>query len=97
MTKYAVHPGFVTSRTDGDEHYMGALELVRLYQLKQGEYVVVNRDKWGELTIASRALNTEGMHNLYPRYDGHYGRPDEPHDYTHGEGYEVTENDPCNR
>jgi len=64
--RYIVHPGFVVSRTDGDQHYIGYSQLIALYKVdptlcilyKEGEYI-------------PRALDA----HLYPKYSGDYSLP----------------------
>lgn len=65
---YALHGGFVISRTDGDRHYVAGYILVRLYELAQNEYII-----WREDYNYSRQWD-DYIH-LYPRSDGKYGRP----------------------
>jgi hypothetical protein len=65
--KFALHPGYINSANDNQLHYIGIKQLERLYELKQGEYIVWNDHLkghvWGDYL------------HLYPRYDGKYGRP----------------------
>jgi hypothetical protein len=68
--KYAIHPGWITSMVDGDSHYIGVGQLVRLYQLLPGEWI-----RW-ELEADKAGRDPEGYIHLYPRFDGNYGRPD---------------------
>jgi hypothetical protein len=70
LPKYALHPGYVISKNDGDEHYISAGQLARLYRLGPFEYCV-----WVEPNIYLRVW--EDYIHLYPRYDGNYGRPDD--------------------
>lgn len=63
--RYAIHPEYVTSQTDGDRHYIDAQTLVRLYNLKPHEYVV-----WQD-----RGMREEDFIHLYPRQDGNYTKP----------------------
>lgn len=72
MTKYALHPGFITSERDGDLHYIGVAQLARLYQLRPSEYIVWDRKR--PETYQGREWN-DYVH-LYPSYRGNYGRPD---------------------
>lgn len=62
-------PGWVTSRTDGDQHYIGEGDLTRLYGVSPAECVSAERPH--EL----RGLDTEILIQLRPRYDGNYARP----------------------
>lgn len=69
--KYALHPGWVRSKTDGDEHYISTVQLARLYELRPSEYIV-----WGTASQYSLMYRWDDYIHLYPRYDGDYGRPD---------------------
>ena len=72
---YAIHPGYVTSKNDGDLHYIGVAQLVRLYKLRAGEYITWDRNR--PETYLGR--NKEDYIHLYPRYDSDYRRPEEYH------------------
>lgn len=61
--RFLVIPGWVTSKTDGDKHYIGVGQLVRLYQLRPGEWT-------------DREGGSYGLKRLYPNHHGHYGHPD---------------------
>lgn len=62
MKKYLVCPGYVTSRHDGDRHYIGAESLMHLYGVKQEECVVWDGfSRWPEDLIPLR-----------PRFRGDY-------------------------
>jgi hypothetical protein len=71
VKKYAVHPGFVISRIDGDKHFINSAQLARLYELDSDEYIVWNERE--PRTYLGR--REEDYIHLYPRYDGNYGRP----------------------
>ena len=64
VKKYALHPGYVISRNDGDEHYIGEWQLQRLYGVQPNECVLVGPGVAGE-----------GLIHLRPRYDGNYTLP----------------------
>lgn len=67
MPRYIIHPGFITSKTDGDFHYVGYQQLVTLYKVDPrdcGLYSPVNfypADSMYEYIV-----------HLYPRWDGNY-------------------------
>lgn len=65
--KYALHPGWITSKFDGEEHYIGISKLADLYELRPGEYHV-----WQE---PHDIRCWDDYIHLYPSYDGNYGRP----------------------
>jgi len=69
--RFAIHPGTVTSKNDGDRHYVTAHRLASLYQLKTGEWIV-----WHE-KVSEKFYNWNDYIHLYPSYEGNYGRPDE--------------------
>jgi hypothetical protein len=66
--RYVLHPGYVVSANDGDNHYVGYGALIRLYGLNHCEnQVVFSRDR--------SCLDQPGDVHLYPRYDGDYSLP----------------------
>ncbi len=67
MHKYAVHPGWITSKHDGQRHYIGIAALVRLYKIQAKEWIVWN-SHFGHLW--------EDYIHLYPNYHGNYRLPD---------------------
>lgn len=69
VRKYALHPGYVISQYDGERHFIGVRKLVRLYELKEGEWF-----RWIDNHPAYRHISDDYVH-LYPRDDGNYGRP----------------------
>ena len=68
MIKYIIYPGHVTSKEDGDRHYISAGELMHLYKVSIKECVIIRseRDHY-KLRGFKRDLI-----QLYPRYDGDY-------------------------
>lgn len=71
--KYAVYPGQVTSRNDGDRHVISAGKLMELYGVCPSECIVM-QSKEKEPCPHGR---TAGLTPLFPRYDGHYHLPRE--------------------
>jgi len=65
---YAIHPGWITSLYDGDRHYIGVGSLVRLYELRTGEWIPWHNNK---------GRDPNKYIHLYPRPDGNYGRPED--------------------
>lgn len=65
--RYILHPGTVKSKTDGQEHYISAARLARLYGLNLVDCIVHTEPK-------SYAFNVYDIH-LHPRYDGDYTLP----------------------
>ena len=61
---YILHPGYVTSKNDGDEHYVGPCQLMELYRVEPRECIVY-ADK-------GYHVSAPGDVHLYPRYDGNY-------------------------
>lgn len=73
-TFYVIHPGPVYSKTDGDLHYIGTHELVKLYGVDPN-YAV------DELRVTGGLLREEAegrvrLVHLHPRYDGNYTLPE---------------------
>ncbi len=72
--KYAVYPGPVQSKTDGDRHFIPSAMLIHLYQVNPAECLVVSRnDK--EYEIKRKQAEDRGLIRLVPRYDGNYSVP----------------------
>lgn len=67
---YVLHPGYVRSRWDGQMHYVGLRDLVRLYRLKPGTYMAFD-DRPGCRPPADAT-------HLYPRWSGDYSLPERP-------------------
>lgn len=65
MKKYTVHPGYVTSKHDGEEHFIGAEPLMRLYRVAPADCIVIPWDR-------PSPIRTTGTIHLYPRYNGDY-------------------------
>lgn len=67
--RYVLHPGYVTSATDGQDHFIGGPRLAALYgiDIRDREKVVFGdvpgyREQPGDL-------------HLYPRFSGDYSLP----------------------
>lgn len=65
---YVLHPGFVRSRSDGQEHYISAAQLASLYGVKARDCLIYPADE-----IAQRLWrDLPGALHLSPRGDGDY-------------------------
>jgi hypothetical protein len=63
-----LHPGWITSKTDGQNHYVGVSDLVGLYRVNPRECCVARP----ELLRALSREAFERMIHLYPDYTGRY-------------------------
>ena len=68
MIKYALHPGEMISKSDGDMHYISAIQLASLYKVSMTECIVI---KDGEPGNSERP----DLIHLWPKYDGDYKLP----------------------
>jgi len=59
--KFVLLPGYVTSQYDGQDHYISAGQLMKLYKVRQEECVI-----WDPYN------SYIGLTFLGPRYDGQY-------------------------
>ena len=66
--KYILHPGWVTSVTDGDRHFIGARELADLHGVNLLECMAAPAG-W---SIRTKYL-PGGAKHLYPSVNGVYG------------------------
>lgn len=69
MKKYIIVPDTVRSKSDGDIHYIGAGQLIRLYGVNPTECVVA--DHWNKVSWLKRIYG-QNMIVLRPRYHGDY-------------------------
>lgn len=74
MTCYVLHPGLVVSRTDGQEHFVGSLQLRQLYRVPKeacatDDSAVFVRDH------PPRRVDRWGRVHLYPDPTGEYVVP----------------------
>ena len=78
MIRYAVFPGRVISKVDGDVHYISADMLMRLYRVNPKECIVIREDlEPHELRLKLKLVEEEKLICLEPRYSGDYTLPKE--------------------
>ena len=68
QVRYVLHPGYVPSANDGQEHFISAPQLARLYGLDIRAQSVVFGNR-----LAHRDM--PGDIHLHPRFDGDYRLP----------------------
>ena len=74
--KYIVFPGAVTSKTDGQRHYISHTQLMRLYGVDPRECELYEPTPWSTRSVHFMAEDhQDGMICLAPRYDGNYELP----------------------
>lgn len=74
--KYVICPGMVVSKADGREHYIGAMQLMRLYGVDPRECEIHEPAPWWPISYYHMAAELQrGLPRLCPRHDGSY----EPH------------------
>ena len=75
--KYVICPGFVTSKTDGQRHYVGPYELMRLYGVDPKDCDIYEPTPWwpGSVSVWRPDEEHKGLIRLHPRYDGDYKLP----------------------
>jgi len=66
--KYVCCGGYVVSNVDGDEHYISAFRLVRLYNLNPRECILIDHNDPHNFL----GQDFTGLTFLYPRRDGNY-------------------------
>lgn len=72
MKKFMVCPGHIKSKNDGDWHYIGAFQLMRLYGVNPKDCVVAERDHPGRSWASVPRANATNLIRLAPRYNGDY-------------------------
>lgn len=74
--KYVICPGMVTSKADGQRHYIGAEALIRLYGVDPQECEIYEPAQWWPVSYyRMREERIHGIPRLEPRYDGNYELP----------------------
>lgn len=64
---YILNPGYVTSKTDGQRHYISAVQLAELYRVDMRDCTIYQP---GLVVKSPRPTR-----HLYPRFDGNYTLP----------------------
>ena len=65
--RFVLHPGYVTSRNDGQDHWINGDQLAGLHGLHRRDCIIVKAD-----SPSYRKERYAHMVHLYPRYDGCY-------------------------
>lgn len=73
--KYAVHPGYVISKNDGQRHFVNARQLRYLYQVMPEDCVTVNNADYLDPSKREFIEFAGGLIPLRPRRDGNYTLP----------------------
>jgi hypothetical protein len=80
--RYALHPGWITSRTDGDRHFITAGQLAALYGVPVRKCLIIpdeSTSQWGSRKQdRDRLVRYAGelkLIALAPRHDGDYSLP----------------------
>lgn len=73
--RYALYPGPVRSRTDGDRHHVGAQALARLYRVRMADCLVVDPAYFTQPDRRAFIARAAVLIPLYPRADGCYVLP----------------------
>ena len=71
--RYVICPGIVKSNTDGQEHYIGPMQLMKLYRVDPRECEIFEPAPWWPDTYYRMAEERHrGLRLLVPRPDGDY-------------------------
>lgn len=74
--KYAVHPGMVRSKTDGQRHFIPSIALMKLYGVRPEECLIVSRADPDKVYLDNEEKARKmGLIRLHPRYDWDYTLP----------------------
>lgn len=63
---YIVHPGWVKSQNDDDNHFIGFGQLCRLYHVNPRDCIDASNEHW------AAGRDVEKFEHLYPRSRGDY-------------------------
>lgn len=74
--KYVVTGGYVTSRSDGQSHYIGPMRVIQLYEVRLDECEIYEPAPWWPRSYYEMAEQRhKDLITLYPRSDGKYTLP----------------------
>ncbi len=74
--KYVIAPGYVRSTFDGDRHYIGAMQLIRLYRVSPEECRFYEPTPyWTTSTFKYAEEANKGLIWLHPKVNGDYSLP----------------------
>ena len=72
-------PGIVTSKSDGQEHYIDSITLAHLYGVRPDQCEIYEpAPHWTETALSHAKVRMLGLVRLTPRYDGDYSLPSGP-------------------
>jgi hypothetical protein len=71
VKRFILHPGYVRSTSDGQEHYISAGQLARLYGVDQEECVIYSEHSKFRNPM-DRDPELRNLMPLFPRQDGKY-------------------------
>ena len=69
--KYILMPGYITSKNDGDVHFINSHQLIKLYGVKREECIFGDNLKNG---VNRGFIQPNNLIILSPRYDGNYDK-----------------------
>jgi hypothetical protein len=72
--RYLLCPGWVTSKNDGQRHYIDGPQLAHLHGVSLRDCVILD----GRRSRIVSHLEYEGLTRLAPRFDGNYSLPQSP-------------------
>lgn len=74
IVKYIIVPGWITSTTDGQRHYISAYKLIDLYKVKESECVIAGPtdNVLSQRRITRLLEEHQDAIILAPRNDGRY-------------------------
>jgi hypothetical protein len=76
--KYVVCPGGVISKNDGQKHYIGPMQLIKLYGVDPRECEIYEPAEWWPTSYYRMAEERHrGLKKLVPRYSGDYSLHEE--------------------
>jgi hypothetical protein len=74
--KYVIAPGYVHSVNDGDRHYIGAMQLIRLYGVSPKECRIYEpAPQWTTGVFRYEEQANKGLIWLRPKANGDYSLP----------------------
>lgn len=70
--RYAIYPGWVRSKNDGQDHFITASELAHLYGVRLDQCIVIEHDDYLKSWRRELIARASQLPGLWPRSDGDY-------------------------
>ena len=73
MKKYLVFQNEVVSKSDGDIHFISAIKLMELYNVKPKNCIIIRTEQ--DRIVHNHDIHNSKLIKLFPKFNGDYSIP----------------------